>query len=371
MFRPVIATALLCALAAGQQTTSAPKTSPSPIPLFEITMSDDQDSSIAFADSSPVVSTQCDADGNPFVKTFGPDGLQILGFTQKGVIAFATNQMTDIPEARATDFFVANSTLYVLVTGIENARKQEIIYKDEAGQEKKRLETTGDERDYIARFDRDGSYRGSLKLDFNFHPIQLAALDSGNFVVAGLDQNRVPRVGLLDSSGQLVKYLQLPKDITDKPKSAEKSFATSGLPASVDVIAMFAQFHPYNGNMLLVRAGTDTPIYEIRESGEVRTVRVKLPNGLTMDHLIPSSRNWFIDVRRSLLAEESGTIYEISPETGKPLRLYRIENKDGLKEALACEAEGTFSGIRHQRGRLTVIRGTAEPAKQKANSAAH
>jgi hypothetical protein len=370
VFRPVLAIVLLYALAAGQQNTSPSKTSPSPIPLFEIRLSPDPDSSITFADSSPVVSTQCDANGNPFIKTFGPDGLQILGFTPKGVIAFATNQMTDIPEARATDFFVTDSALYVLVTGIENARKEEIIYKDEAGQEKKRLETKGDSRDYIARFDRDGSYRGSLKLDFNFHPIQFAAFDSGSFVVAGLDESRVPRVGLLNSNGQLVKYLQLPKDITDKPKSAEKSFATSGLSASVDVIAMFAQFHAYSGNMLLVRAGSETPIYEIRESGEVRTVRVKIPNGLTVDHLIPSSRNWFIGVRKSVLADESETIYEISPESGKPLRLYRIENKDGPKEALACEDQGTFSGIRHQQGRLTVLRGTAEPVKQKASSVA-
>jgi hypothetical protein len=44
--------------------------------------------------------------------------------------------MTDIPEPRATDFFVADSAIYVLVSGIENTRKEEIIYKDEAGQEK-------------------------------------------------------------------------------------------------------------------------------------------------------------------------------------------------------------------------------------------
>jgi hypothetical protein len=133
---------------------------------------------------------------------------------------------------------------------------------------------------------------------------------------------------------------------------------------------MFAQFHAYNGNMLLVRAAIETPIYEIRESGEVRAVRVKLPSGLTMDHLIPSSQNWLIDVRKSVLADESETIYEISPESGEPLRLYRIENKAGLKEALACEGQGTFTGIRHQSGRLTVLRGTAELAKQKANSVA-
>ena len=205
-----------------------------------------------------------------------PMDFRFLASRRKGVVAFATNQMTGVPEPKVVNFFTGLS-LYVLVTGIENARNEEVVDRDEQGRETKRLETKGELRDYIARFDRDGSYRGSMKLDSNFHPVQLAAFDSGSLVIAGLDENRIPRIGLLNSSGQLLKYLKLPKDITDTSKSAERSFARSGLPAPVDVIAMFAQFYSNRGNVLLVRAGTATPIYEIRESGEVRAVRVKIP----------------------------------------------------------------------------------------------
>jgi hypothetical protein len=369
LFRPFLATLLLCVSVTAQQKVPPAKPSPPAVPVFDVKLSLDPNLSVGLPDDMPAISTQCDADGNPYVYTFGPSGRQILGLTPKGVITFATNQMTDIPEPAAGDFFVADSAVYVLVTGIEYARKDEVAYKDEAGQETKQLETKGESGDYIARFDSDGSYRGALKLDAGFHPIQVAAFGSGNFVLAGLDEGKTPRVGLFNSSGQLVKYLELAKDITDRPKSAEKSFEHSGLHASVDVIAMFAKFYSYHGNVLLVRAGNTTPIYEIRESGEVRAVRVKAPNGVAIDHLIPSDHNWFIDVRKGSLEEKTDTIYEVSPETGELLREYRIESEDRLKEDLSCVIQDSFSGIRHQQGRLTVLRGVAEPAKRKAVAA--
>lgn len=371
-FRLSLAVALLCVSVAAQRKVPPTKPSSSAVPLFDVKLSPDPNLSIGLPDDMLVISTQCDTDGNPYVWTLGPSGRQILGFTPKGVITFATNQMTDIPEPSAGDFFVAESALYVLVSGIDNARKEEVIYKDEAGKETKQLETKGESRDYIARFDRDGAYRGALKLDFNFRPMQLSAFESGNFVIAGVDDNSTPRVGLLNSSGQLMKYLQLPKDITDRQKSTEKSFERSGLHApglhaSVDVIAMFAKFYSYKGNVLLVRAGNTTPIYEIRESGEVRAVRVKTPSGVAIDHLIPSDHNWFIDVRKGLLGDKQDAIYEVSPETGELLRQYRIEGEDSLEDGLSCAVQDSFSGIRHQHGRLMVIRGVAEPAKRKAN----
>jgi hypothetical protein len=222
VFRRLLAILFLGSLAIAQQKPRGSNVSLPAIPVFDAKLSPNPDLSVPLADSIPVDSTQCDDDGNPYIKTFGPDGLQILGITTKGIIAFATNQITDVPQPTASNFFVGSTEMYLLVQGLENARKEEVIEKDEQGQEWKRLETKGDSVDYIGRFDRDGSYRGSLKLDSNFHPMQLAAFSSGTFVIAGLDESRTPRVGLFNSGGQLVKYLQLPKDITEDPKRAEK-----------------------------------------------------------------------------------------------------------------------------------------------------
>src|SRR6266700_1472397 len=242
--------------------------------------------------------------------------------------------------------------------------------KNAKGQESKRVVTKGALRSYIARFDRDGTYKGALKLDSGLRPMQLAAFDSGSFVVAGVDEKKMSRVGLLNSSGQMGEYLQLPKDLTDRPKSAEKSYAAStGATASVEVIAAFSQFYPHNGKVLLIRGVDTVPLYEIRESGEVRTVRLKLPNGFIVDHLLPSDHNWFFAVRESEFDMKSETFYEVNPENGEPLRHYRIESKNGLEETLACVFQDEFIGIRHKHGRLTVLRGVAEPAKRKASPA--
>jgi hypothetical protein len=242
----LLATALLCASATAQQIQpKAPpaKPSPPPVPVFDVQLSPDPNLSISLPDNMLMHSEGCDADGNPYVKTFGSAGMQVFGFTGKGLVTFETSKMTDIPEPSLRNLFVSSSGIYVLVTGLENVRNEEVTVKNADGQESKRVEKKGESRDYIARFDLDGSYKGALKLDSDFHPMQLATFDSGTFVVAGMDQNKTPRVGLLNSSGQLLKFLQLPKDITDRPKSAQKSFAASGQSASVDVIAMLSQLY--------------------------------------------------------------------------------------------------------------------------------
>ncbi len=85
-----------------------------------------------------MLAVQCDANGNPYVKTVGTDGLEILGFTAKGAITFSISQMTDVPEPSVESLSVGSSGIYLLVDGLENARKEE---RKGAG-----IETSGNER---------------------------------------------------------------------------------------------------------------------------------------------------------------------------------------------------------------------------------
>ncbi|HKW19600.1 MAG TPA: hypothetical protein VJO35_18975 [Terriglobales bacterium] len=341
-----------------QHQHSPGKLSPPPVPVFEVHLSADPNLSVTFPQDLPVIATQCDSDGAPYVKVAGVDGWEILGFTSKGVITFATSQMTDIPQPRIENFYVGSS-VYVLVTGLDNARQEEVVDTDEEGKPVKFVRTKGDPIDYIARFDRDGSYRGALKLDSDFHPLQVAAFDSGTFVAAGLDGSNKPRVALMNSSGQILKYLEMPKNL-ESVKSSERSFSDSGS----DVIAMFTQVYSDNKLVLLVRAGT-TLIYEIQESGEVKAVKAMLPSGVAVDHLVPSDRNWIIAARSRPLDAESESIYELQPQTGAVVAKYRILKTDSPSATLSCQSQNSFSGIDHEKGRLTVLKGSAEPAKDK------
>ena len=119
--------------------------------------------------------------------------------------------------------------------------------------------------------------------------------------------------------------------------------------------------------MLLVRSSDLSPIYEIREGGEARSIRVKSPNSFAIEHLIPSEVNWMFDSRKGFDGE-TDTIYEVSPETGESLGQYRIRSKARSKDQISCVLQGgDFVGIRHQQGKLTVVRGTAEHAKKSGD----
>lgn len=284
--------------------------------------------------------------------------------------------MTEIPEPSVGDFFVSDSEVYILVTGIKNA-KEETFTEIHHGKEVRRTRKIGETHQYIARFSTDGSYKGAVSLDFPFRVIQIAAFDSGSFLIAGVDNNKVPRVAELDSSGQLQNYIKLDKDITDRQKATETAFKkTFGLDASADIIAMYAQFRPYHGNILLVRIHTDTPIYEIRDGGEARAVKVKAPEGFALERMVPSDGNdWLIEFASSgSIAKGERVLYEVSAENGQLLRQYRVTDPD-LK--LACRCQDDFVAFREIKNStekhesLKVLRGlvvtaTESPEKEEA-----
>ena len=124
VFRPLCAILLFGSLVVAQQRSRASQTSQPAIAVFDVKLPPDQNVSVPLADSMPVISTQCDEDGNPYIKTIGPDGPQILGITPKGIIAFATNQITDIPHPTASDFFVSSAALYILVRASKTPDKR-------------------------------------------------------------------------------------------------------------------------------------------------------------------------------------------------------------------------------------------------------
>jgi hypothetical protein len=48
------------------------------------------------------------------------------------------------------------------------------------------------------------------------------------------------------------------------------------------------------------------------------------------------------------------------------MRQYHIESEEGSKDEVSCMVQGSLIGLRHSKGRLTVVRGTAEPHQNKA-----
>ena len=244
----------------------------------------------------------------------------------------------------------------------------------EGGEDEVYWDKKGEPRYYIARFDSDGSYKGALKLDLPFRPTHLSGFKSGSFLTSGLDEGNIPHVALLGSGGQLLRYIEFPKE---KQTGAEKTVAGSfGLDASPEfasiMLAGFTSFFQYQDDVLYIRGRSRAPIYEIGAGGEAKAVKIKSPEGYSGEYLLPSDRNWFVvSAEVGKFTGAKGVIYEVNPSSGEFLGRYLAEGSGQSKSVsegqsdLACVHDGEFISVRHEGGKLTVLRGTAMPLKER------
>jgi hypothetical protein len=124
----------------------------------------------------------------------------------------------------------------------------------------------------------------------------LSGFAPGGFLAAGLDESSVPHVALLGSGGQLLRYIEFRKE---KPEAAEKIVGRSfGVTASAEMASMMlagaSSFFQYQDSVVYVRGGSGAPIYEISAGGEAKEVKIKAPEGCSVEYLLPSDRNWFV-----------------------------------------------------------------------------
>jgi hypothetical protein len=373
MLRRFVLISLLCASSIGQGGPAGKSKQPRPIPTLEVKFEPDPKLSIPFEehDDPAVFSEGCDVGGRPYVRVdrlLPPRSTEVLKFDPKGVVTFETNKISDIVEPKWIGDFISGSELYMLVEG--DTRTEQHTRKMGDGRDAVSWDTRGEPRYYIAKFDTDGSYKGALKLDLPFRPTRLSGFMSGGFLTTGSDENNLLRVALLDSGGQLLRYIEFPKE---KRESAEKTISgSSGLAASPELASMMlsglASFFPYQGNVLYVRGRSGAPIYEISAGGEARALKVKAPDGYTVEYILPSDRNWFVvSAEQGQYVNAKSVVYEVDPSSGELLVRYLADGAGRAKlpsegqSDLACFYEGEFISVRHQDGKLTVLHGTPAP----------
>jgi hypothetical protein len=356
---------LFCSLGTAQTAPSKTKKTilkRSP-PIFAIKLSEESDlGSMPWAKNWPdPPQGDCNGDGNLYVWRW-PPGQGLAGFTANGIATFLSGQMTDIPTPFAHGSFISQSAVYVGVDGTENAQQETKTIEDNNGQKTTVHNTTGERHRYIARFDKDGTYRGAIKLDLPFYVSTFAAFDSGAFVAQGLDDNKVPRVALLDSSGQLIRYLELPKDVSAKSDIPTQPLEFGGGSADIGSVVMFSDFTAAQGKILFLRGLASTSVYEIQESGEVRVVTIKSPAGYDVEGLVSTDRNWLVRFRKphpnGAWSDARHSLFEVDPQNGNLLTEYRLEPPD---TGVSCFADGEFWAVHYKDGKLSAARGSAEP----------
>ncbi len=122
----------------------------------------------------------------------------------------------------------------------------------------------------IVSFDKNGEYHGSVKLEGDFLPEQLAVNSSGSFLVGGYKEKDghptgTPFTGIFDQSGRLVKELELPGDLHPGKDAARKQKGAPLDPA----ISMSNVVAAEDGNFYLMRASAPPVVYVIEPDGSV------------------------------------------------------------------------------------------------------
>ena len=359
------------------QKTPVDKTKPAPqtILTYDVEFVPDPRLSVPFQETGyPAIFAQgCDSHGNPYVQVnriLPPNSVQVLKFDPDGLVTFETNKITDVVEPKWVSDFISDSELYLLVEG--DTRTEQKTKKTDDGKDEVYWDKTGEPKYYIAQFDSDGSYKGAIKLDLPFVPKKLSGFKSGNFLAAGLDAQHVPHVALLDARGQWLRDIDFPKEKQEAAeKTSERALGTTAPPDFASMIlSELTSFFPYQGNVLYVRGRTGAPIYEVRAGGDASPVKIKAPDGYSVEYLLPSDRNWFVvSTEQGKFTGAKSRIYEVNPSTGEVIARYLAEGAGQAKSItegesdLACFHEGEFVSVRHQDGKLTVLHGTPTVAR--------
>jgi hypothetical protein len=217
------------------------------------------------------VESYCIGDGNVYVLK---PALGLVGLTPNGIVSFLGDKMPDIPSPNTTygglNPSISLSGISFRVIGIHDAKAENKTWTDDGGHTHTEKDVTNTTLPYIARFGRDGTHKGAIKLDLPFIVSKFAAFNSGNLIAQGPDQNNVPRIALLDASAQFLRYLDLPKDISTSRAVSSEDIKSDGCTADMGSVVFNGYFTlSGGGNILFKREFTGgARVYEIQESGE-------------------------------------------------------------------------------------------------------
>ncbi|MGC1783167.1 MAG: hypothetical protein WA708_11660 [Acidobacteriaceae bacterium] len=221
--------------------------------------------------------------------------------------------------------------------------------------EGKRARYTGEHSWYIARFDRDGSYKDSVPVDIpHFLPERIAQFDSGEYLVLGTDKLEAnPKLAVLDSDGTLRSFLNPPKPLPVKSPFEEARLSRSLSKERRDSIQLQQGLQEYqlshHGSAIdLLEPGTQGPVFEVFPDGSVNAIPIRPQLGYELDSIFSSSgKNLFVRFRipgDGFWGQGKGLIEEIDVTDGTPLK--RISFPEFSLWDILCIRDGKATILR-------------------------
>jgi hypothetical protein len=285
---------------------------------------------------SPIMSggPTCGLDGRAFLRIMTPPPMynytEVYSITAGGVVAhYPASQIVGLQLPAVVAFDPGLSALTVLLRAAS------------AGQTGPLLSGY-----YLVLFDYGGQLRKYSRLDLGLEPSSVAQLNDDLFLIMGADKaSGRPRFVEVDSSGRMLRDLDseavMPSESVLKSALGSLNFGGAKLddaPPSQRTHAVLSLFRPTHSDrdLLLLMPGADTQVTEMSRSGEVRTLRLKLPHDQVADSILPGKGIWFVRTYR-VGTDGDWSLFEVDPDTGKAVR--RVDTSDVPATSIACTTD--------------------------------
>lgn len=308
---------------------------------------------------SPVTAfpPQCATDGALFL-----DELDLRDLNSHTVVSihgaksqtYLLSDVSDLHDIHLWSFFPSDSIVGFLVRATRGLPSAPVPGRSPIGV------SWSDYHNYVVEFDRDGSYKKSIQLPIFYSLSHLAIFPSGEFLVSGYDKlNSTARLLLLDSSGQIVRTLDMPASRSDPTNGAPYGSAASVM-ASSELMGSI-MFTAYDQDILVWRMGSSDPVLDVSSGGREREVPLQVPPGYSFSDMIPTTDRWVAHFRSlntkegSPLSQAGYSYYEVRPEDGSISS--KLIESGVVPLSIACEHRGVYLGFkRSDDGKLVVLK---------------
>jgi hypothetical protein len=300
----------------------------------------------------------CDPDGSILFRLAMPDtgvGDPIsVSRDGKTVIQFAKQNISDVPRPDVLSMFPSGSSLYILTRGTVLVGG-ETKWRTPTGEVQ--IHPATKSGTFVARFARDGTCAGAVRLDLPFKPLHLGVFENGDFLIAGGDPSTdEPRLAIVGSNGQLRRFIELKGDVHAQVDSeaAAKDKDPTALPRfkpwrgafaeSLRDVISNSQIAKDGPNLLLFRP-MNGPVFSISAGGEVQVHKLKIEGDYRLFTIKADRNSWLVELIREVphgTGDEFAT-YSFDPESGDPLHEYFFPTDLGW--GLACADGDGFTFV--------------------------
>lgn len=271
--------------------------------------------------------------------------------------------ITDLTDFNVLDIFPADSGVYFLVQGTKEQPGERGPGKSPSGIPLK------DYRNFVARFNRDGTYKGATALGIecdlsrrgSCELAHVAVFPSGEMLATESDpESSTLRVLYLKSSGEVVKQIDVPA--SRKPMDWGDGSSNPEMERAAKMFLGSVYFTAVGQNVVVWRANSTEPVVEISQGGGVREVPLQVPDGWRLADMVASNDRWVAHFRTEStpanvpMSKDTDAYFDVRPQDGSLAA--RIVQKGDVPLSIACESDGTYLSYKmDDAGKMILLKG--------------